>query len=65
MGMCQPRGMTTPEVRWVAAAADIRAAEAEPLAREGEAVLMDEEPEVPFFERILGGVMSKMKGKAA
>ena len=33
--------MTTPEVRWVAAAADIRAAEAEPLAREGEAVLMD------------------------
>jgi hypothetical protein len=33
--------------------------------RAGEAVLMDEEPEVPFFERILGGVMGKMKGKAA
>jgi hypothetical protein len=33
--------------------------------RTGEAVLMDEEPEVPFFERILGGVMGKMKGKAA
>jgi len=31
----------------------------------GEAVLMDEEPEVPFFERIMGGVMGKMKSKAA
>ncbi len=33
--------MSTPEVRWVARAADIRAAEAEPLAREGEGALMD------------------------
>jgi hypothetical protein len=33
--------------------------------RSGEAVLMDEEPEVPFFERIMGGVISKMKGVAA
>ena len=33
--------MTTPEVRWAAAAAAIRAAEADPLAREGEAALMD------------------------
>lgn len=33
--------MNTPEVRWVATTADIRAAEAEPLAREGEAALMD------------------------
>jgi hydroxyethylthiazole kinase-like uncharacterized protein yjeF len=33
--------MNTPEIRWVAAAADIRAAEAEPLARKGEAALMD------------------------
>jgi hypothetical protein len=33
--------------------------------RTGEAIIMDEQPEVPFFERILGGVMSKMKGKAA
>ncbi|HEX7589935.1 MAG TPA: NAD(P)H-hydrate dehydratase [Demequinaceae bacterium] len=33
--------MSTPEVRWVATAAEIRAAEAEPLAREGEAALMD------------------------
>ena len=31
----------------------------------GEAVLMEEEPEVPFFERIMGGVMGKMKNKAA
>jgi hypothetical protein len=31
----------------------------------GEAVVMEEEPEVPFFERILGGVMGKIKGKAA
>jgi len=31
----------------------------------GEAVLMDEEPEVPFFERIMGGVMGKMKSKVA
>jgi len=30
-----------------------------------EAVLMEEEPEVPFFERIMGGVMGKMKSKAA
>ena len=33
--------MSIPEVRWAAPAADIRAAEAEPLAREGEAALMD------------------------
>ena len=33
--------------------------------RTGEAVYMDEEPEVPFFERIMGGVLSKMKGAAA
>jgi hydroxyethylthiazole kinase-like uncharacterized protein yjeF len=33
--------MNSPEVRWVVPAADIRAAEAEPLAREGEAALMD------------------------
>jgi hypothetical protein len=33
--------------------------------RSGEAVLMDEEPEVPFFERIMGGVISKMKEMAA
>jgi hypothetical protein len=31
----------------------------------GEAVLMEEEPEVPFFERIMGGVIGKMKSKAA
>jgi len=31
----------------------------------GEAVLMEEEPEVPFFERIMGGVMGKMKNKVA
>jgi hypothetical protein len=31
----------------------------------GEAVLMEDEPEVPFFERIMGGVMGKMKKKAA
>ena len=31
----------------------------------GEAVLMEEEPEVPFFERIMGGVMGKMKNKMA
>jgi hypothetical protein len=31
----------------------------------GEAVLMEEEPEVPFFERIMGGVMGKMKSKVA
>jgi len=30
--------------------------------RSGDAVLMDEEPEVPFFERIMGGVLSKMRG---
>jgi Protein of unknown function (DUF1631) len=33
--------------------------------RSGEAVLMEEEPEVPFFERIMGGVISKMKSIAA
>lgn len=33
--------------------------------RVGEATVMEEEPEVPFFERIMGGVMSKMKKKAA
>jgi len=33
--------------------------------RTGEAVYMDEEPEVPFFERIMGGVLGKMKSKAA
>ncbi len=30
--------------------------------RSGEAVLMEEEPEVPFFEHIMGGVISKMRG---
>jgi hypothetical protein len=33
--------------------------------RTGEAVVMEEEPEVPFFERIMGGVISKMKGASA
>jgi hypothetical protein len=33
--------------------------------RTEEAVLMEEEPEVPFFERIMSGVMGKMKSKAA
>jgi hypothetical protein len=33
--------------------------------RAGEAVIMDETPEVPFFERILGGVLSKMRGAPA
>jgi hypothetical protein len=33
--------------------------------RAGEALLMDEEPEVPFFERLMGSVLSKMKGAAA
>ncbi|HTP60753.1 MAG TPA: DUF1631 family protein [Burkholderiales bacterium] len=33
--------------------------------RTGEALLMEEEPEVPFFERIMGGVISKMKGAVA
>jgi len=33
--------------------------------RSGEAVLMEEEPEVPFFERIMGGVISKMRGGSA
>jgi len=33
--------------------------------RTGEALYMDEEPEVPFFERIMGGVLGKMKSKAA
>jgi hypothetical protein len=33
--------------------------------RSGEAVLMEDEPEVPFFERIMGGVISKMKEIAA
>lgn len=31
--------------------------------RAGEAELMEEAPEVPFFERIMGGVMGKMKKK--
>jgi len=31
--------------------------------RVGEAELMEEEPEVPFFERIMGEVMGKMKAK--
>ena len=33
--------------------------------RTGETVLMEEEPEVPFFERIMGGVVSKMRGGSA
>jgi hypothetical protein len=33
--------------------------------RAGEAVLMDEEPEVPFFERIMSSVLSTMRGGAA
>ena len=33
--------------------------------RTGEAVYMEEEPEVPLFERIMTGVMSRMKGAAA
>jgi hypothetical protein len=33
--------------------------------RTGEAVYMEEEPEVPFFERIMGGVISKMRGAPA
>jgi len=33
--------------------------------RAGEAELMEEEPEVPFFERIMGGVMGKLKTKLA
>jgi len=33
--------------------------------RAGEAVVMEEEPEVPFFERIMGGVLSKMRAPAA
>ncbi|HLX81734.1 MAG TPA: DUF1631 family protein [Burkholderiales bacterium] len=33
--------------------------------RTGEAVYMEEEPEVPFFERIMGGVLGKMRGAAA
>ncbi|MCC6786111.1 MAG: DUF1631 family protein [Planctomycetes bacterium] len=39
--------------------------EIERRLRAGEAVVMEEEPEVPFFERIMGGVMGKLKGKAA
>ncbi len=31
----------------------------------GEAIIIEEEPEVPFFERIMGGVMSKMRGSTA
>jgi hypothetical protein len=31
----------------------------------GEAIIIEEEPEVPFFERIMGGVLSKMKGAPA
>jgi hypothetical protein len=33
--------------------------------RAGEATVMEEEPEVPFFERIMGGVVSKMRGAPA
>jgi hypothetical protein len=33
--------------------------------RTGEAVVIEEVPEVPFFERIMGGVISKMRGAAA
>ncbi|MGQ0510516.1 MAG: DUF1631 family protein [Betaproteobacteria bacterium] len=33
--------------------------------RAGEAELMEEEPEVPFFERIMDGVMGRMKKKLA
>ena len=33
--------------------------------RTGEAVLMEEDPEVPFFERIMGGVISKIRGDSA
>ena len=33
--------------------------------RASEAVLMEEEPEVPFFERIMGGVIGKMSGGAS
>lgn len=33
--------------------------------RAGEATLMEEVPEVPFFERIMGGVVSKLRGAAA
>ena len=33
--------------------------------RTGEAVVMEEQPEVPFFERIMGGVISKMKTATA
>lgn len=33
--------------------------------RAGEAELMEEEPEVPFFERILGGVMGRLKTRLA
>jgi hypothetical protein len=33
--------------------------------RSGEALLMEDEPEVPFFERIMGGVISKMKAIGA
>jgi len=33
--------------------------------RTGEALYMEEEPEVPFFERIMGGVISKMRGAPA
>jgi hypothetical protein len=33
--------------------------------RTGEAVVMEEEPEVPFFERIMGGVLGKMKAMSA
>jgi Protein of unknown function (DUF1631) len=31
----------------------------------GDAVVMEAEPEVPFFERIMGGVISKMRGAPA
>jgi hypothetical protein len=33
--------------------------------RTGEALYMEEEPAVPFFERIMGGVLGKLKGAPA
>lgn len=33
--------------------------------RTGAAVLMEEDPEIPFFERIMGGVISKIRGDSA
>lgn len=40
----------------------VGAMEAESAAAQGSSVF--EGPEVPFFERIMGGVMGKMKSKA-